>query len=135
MEGGINVAKKKRKKRNLDIHAKDWHHCFFQKRHWKIGWAKVLREQPYCGASIPKNTLHRFIHENVHDVPVADGKSCKIAVMVINNWLEAGYISLDDTVEQKLRTLICIFNKMSPATANVLRKQLEIVCNYTKQPP
>ena len=84
---------------------------------------------------IPKNTLHRFIHEGVSDVPLADGKSCKIAVMAINNWLEAGYISLDDSVERKLEVLIGIFNKISPKTANVLQKQLDIVRNYNERPP
>ena len=135
MKGGINVSKKKFKKRRVNLHAKDWHHCLFQKRHWKSGWAKVLREHSYCGAMIPKNTLHRFIHEGVNDVPLADGKSCRIAIEAINNWLEAGYISLDDPVERKLEVLIGIFNKISPKTANVLQKQLDIVRNYNERPP
>lgn len=79
---------------------------------------------------IPKNTLHRFIHEKVNDVPLADGQSCKIAVQAINNWLEAGYISLDDPVDRKLEVLAGIFNKTSPKTADVLRKQLNIVRDY-----
>lgn len=84
---------------------------------------------------IPKNTLHRFIHEVVHDVPLADGKSCRIAVETINNWLEAGYIHLNDTLAQKLVILIIIFNAIEPRTAEALVKQLHIACGYNKRPP
>lgn len=129
------MSKKKFKKRRVNLHAKDWHHCLFQKRHWHTGWAKRLREHEYCGSMIPKNTLHRFIHEGVNDVPLADGKSCRIAVEAINNWLEAGYIHLDDPLEQKLLTLITIFNTLEPRTAEVLRKQLHIVRDYKQRPP
>ena len=124
----------KKKKLRLDNSARDWHHCLFQKRHWKSGWAKCLREHEYCGARIPKNTLHRFIHEGVHDVPVADGKSCRIAVEAINDWLEHGLIGIDDPIDQKLETLIKIFNVNEPKTAKVLKKQLEIIRNYQRPP-
>lgn len=81
---------------------------------------------------IPKNTLHRFIHEGVNDVPLADGKSCRIAVEAINNWLEAGYIHLDDTLAQKLVILIIIFNAIEPRTAEALVKQLHIAGEFEK---
>lgn len=127
------MSKKKfKKRRRLDTTSRDWHHCLFQKRHWHTGWAKRLREHEYCGAMIPKNTLHRFIHEGVNDVPLADGKSCRIAVEAINNWLEAGYIHLDDPLEKKLSTLISIFNKLEPRTTDVLKKQLKIVREFKK---
>ena len=134
MKGGINVRKKRRRKHDVNLTAKDWHHCLFQKRHWKIGWAKVLREHPYCGTLLPTHTLHRYIHENITDIPVPDGKACRIAFDVINNWLEADYISVDSPLEQKLAVLSSIFNKMSPDTAYALRKQLEIVRNYNERP-
>lgn len=127
------MSKKRfKRRRRVNLNTKDWHHYFFQKRHWKTGWAKVLREHSYCGAMIPKNTLHRFIHEGVRDVPLADGKSCRIAVGALDNWLEAGYITLEDSAERRLEILANIFNRMSPETANVLRKQLEIVCEFKK---
>ena len=129
------MSKRKRKKRVVfNDHSKDWHHIFFQKRHWKTGWAKALREHGYCGSMLPKHTLHRYIHENINDIPVADGKSCRIALEAINNWLEAGYISMDSPVEQKLAVLISIFNQLAPSTAKALRKQLEIIRNYQRPP-
>ena len=64
------MSKKKRKKRVIsNDHSKDWHHIFFQKRHWKTGWAKLLRDHSYCGSMLPKHTLHRYIHENIKDIP------------------------------------------------------------------
>ena len=131
-KGGEYVAKKRH---GQNCNNKDWHHCLFQKRHWKTGWAKVLRENSYCGAMIPKDTLHRFIHAKVHDIPLADGKSCRIAVETINTWLQTGHISLDDPIDHKLEVLIGIFQNTAPNTAAVLRKQLEIVRNYQQRPP
>ena len=130
------MSKKKRKKRVIsNDHSKDWHHIFFQKRHWKTDWAKLLRDHSYCGSMLPKHTLHRYIHENIKDIPVPDGKSCRMALEAINNWLETGYISMDSPIEQKLIVLINVFNRLSPETAQALRKQLEIIRNYHQRPP
>lgn len=73
-----------------------------------------------------------MIHEYIGDIPVPDGKVCRQTVEALNSWLEAGYISLDDPIEKKLETLIKCFNKAAPATADALRKELQIVTNFYK---
>lgn len=126
----ICVSKKKNKNRVINYSATDWHHILWQARHWKSGWPKRIREHRYCGAYIPKATLHRRIHEFIGDIPVPDGKYCKQAYEAIENWLEAGYISLDDPIDKKIETLIICFKVNCPETTRALYKELDIVQQY-----
>ena len=125
------VSKRKhRKSKHFDPNRKDWHHILYQKRYYCTGYAKRLREPPYCGAYIPQMTLHRQIHEVLSNVPLPDGKYCKIAYDAIVNWLEAGYISLNDPIEKRIDTLIKCFIVNCPKTAKALLKQKEIVARF-----
>ena len=108
----------------------DYHHILFQGRHWKCGWAKILREHPYCGAKIPQGTLHREIHSKIHDIPTPNGPECKIAVEAINNWLESGYISMDDRLDKKIETIAKCFRAKCPATTAMLDWQREVVSKF-----
>lgn len=127
--------KKKNRRTEVNYTAKDYHHCLWQARYWKSGWAKRLREHRYCGEYIPKATLHRQIHEAISNVPVPEGKHCRQAYEAIESWLEAGYISIDDPIQKKLETLVKCFNANSPATANALRRQIEIVARFYEGRP
>lgn len=118
-----------RKSRRSSAHC-DYHHIFFQGRHWKQGYAKVLREHPYCGAYIPQNTLHREIHSKIHDVPTPNGKDCKEALEAINSWLDGGYISLDDPLDVKLEMITKCFRMKCPATTAILDWQFQIVTKF-----
>lgn len=108
----------------------DYHHILFQRKHWQQGWAKTLREHPYCGGYIPQNTLHRAIHAKLHDIPTPNGRDCRIAVEAINNWLDAGYISLNDTMERKLEVIGWCFRAKCPATIAMLDCQREIIAKF-----
>ena len=121
---------RKKKKHNLNLYKKDYHHILFQGRHWKNGWAKILREHRYCGGYIPQMTLHREIHSKIHDVPTPNGADCRIAVEALNSWLEAGYISLDDPIEKKIEMIAKCFRGKCPATTAVLDWQREVVVKF-----
>lgn len=133
------MPKKRKKKRRssvvINYSSQDWHHFLWQKRHWSKGWAKRLREHPYCGATIPKYTLHRYIHEEIGDIPLPEEKYCKMAFEAIESWLEAGFISIDDPVDKKLETLVKCFNAKNPQTAEKLRKQIKIVARFYEGRP
>lgn len=122
--------RRKARRRLVNSVRQDYHHILFQGRHWNQGWAKVLRRHRYCGAYIPKDTLHREIHSKVHDVPTPNGKDCKQAVEAINSWLEAGWISYDDPIEKKLRIIASCFRAKCPATTAILDWQREIVLKF-----
>lgn len=136
-KGVINVSKKKRrygkkhhKRRAVDLHTTDWHHCLFMRRNWEKGWAKRLREHRYCGSQIPKNTLHRQIHEAVRNVPTPDDWYCAQIYEAIESWIEGGFIHIDDPIDKKLEMLIKCFQVKYPATAEALRKELEVVHQF-----
>lgn len=121
---------RKKKKHNLNLYKKDYHHILFQGRHWKQGWAKILREHKYCGGYIPQDTLHREIHSKIHDIPTPNGSECRKAVEALNSWLDAGYISLDDPIERKIEMIAKCFRANCPATTAILDWQREVVIKF-----
>lgn len=127
--------KKNRKRKHFDPYREDFHHNLFTRASWSKGWAKLLREHPYCGEYIPQMTLHSLIHREVKCVPVPDGAYCHMAYEAIESWLEAGYIHMNDTPEQKLETLIKCFKANSPKTAKALENQLKIVREFYESRP
>lgn len=122
--------KKRKRNTNTISSSVNCHHILWQKRHWNKGWSKTLRELPYCKVTIPKDTLHRHIHENLVDIPVPEEEHCLTALECIRSWLEGGYIHEDDTIERRIEVLIICFKWNSPKTAEALIKQLDIVKTY-----
>lgn len=120
----------KKKKHSTNLNQKDYHHILYQGRHWKQGWAKILREHPYCGGYIPQFTLHSEIHSKIHDIPTPNGGYCRQAVEALNNWLETGYISLDDPIERKIEVIAGCFRANCPATTAILDWQREVVIKF-----
>ena len=109
------------------------HHILFQRKHWKQGWANILREHPYCKVIIPQNTLHREIHSKVHDIPTPDGKACRVAVEAIDSWLEGGLISLDDPLERRIEVITWCFRAKYKATTAMLDYQREVVIKFKER--
>lgn len=130
MKGVFYVSKKKKKSKRFDPNRCDFHHLLYQKRFYYTGYAKRLREHPYCGAYIPQMTLHREIHQAIPNVPIPDGKYCKQAYEAIENWLEAGYIAMNDPVEKRIDILIKCFRVNCPKTAKALTEQKKIVARF-----
>jgi hypothetical protein len=121
------MSRRKSKPKNL---REDYHHILFQGRHWKQGWAKVLRDHKYCGGYIPQNTLHREIHSKIHDIPTPNGADCRIAVEAINSWLDAGYISMEDRLDRRIEVIAWCFRAKCPATTAMLDWQKEVVSKF-----
>lgn len=68
--------KRQRRRNNPPTYAKDRHHICFQGRHWKTGYAKLLREAFVRPIPI---VYHRELHNILHDVPLPDGALLKEA--------------------------------------------------------
>lgn len=116
----------------------DYHHIFFQGKHYTQGYAKLLREHPYCGDYIPRDTLHRVLHSRVHDIPTPPGRECKYLCLKLNQALQDGAISQDDTLEHRLQVIIALLEGRCKPTRDMLEYQLAIVRLiggwYTKPP-
>lgn len=109
----------------------DYHHLLYQKNHWKVGYAKLLREHPYMGKMIPKQTLHRAIHAKIHDVPTPNGCDCKRAYFEILRLEQEGLIDVEhDHIEKRLDVLINIWRDTCPATVAILEWQKQVVQKF-----
>ena len=129
------MAKKKRrksKKRNYKL--EDSHHILYQKRHWGRSCLKELRDYNYCIIDIPRDTLHRQIHEWLGDIPAPSDYSAKEALRNIRLLEKQGAIDNSDPLEKRLKILIALFDCIEQPTADALKKQLDIVYEFYKKP-
>lgn len=77
----MSKKKKGKKKRRRAIpapplNAKDRHHLAYQGRHWKSGYAKLIRDSFVRAIPI---AYHRELHDRLHDVPLPDGALLRAA--------------------------------------------------------
>lgn len=111
---------------------KDCHHLLWYKREYSKGWAKRIRDHWYCRVDIPRDTLHREIHNQVVHIPVPKVLSIKDALYQLELLERFGGISKDDDIEKRLKVLMALFDCCEPATHRALEKQYQVVCEYQK---
>ena len=133
------MAKKKRRYANSSKHVYsppktpfDVHHLLWIGRRWSCGHLASLRQYWYCKVSIPRDSLHRFIHENIASIPAPRPQSAKDALDQLRNLERYGAIHSLDPVDRRLEVLIALFDCVEPRTAEALSQQLEIVREYKK---
>lgn len=114
--------------------AKDRHHVFYQGRHYKNGALTVLRHHPYAVAMIPRNTLHRMIHEFLGDVPAPSHINAQSALDQLRSLEFYGVIGENDTIQRRLQVFIALFDCVEQPTADALKKQLAIVRKFYHEP-
>lgn len=107
----------------------DCHHMLWQKRHWKQGYARLLREHEFFKVMVPQQTLHRLIHSKIHDVPTPNGKDCKRAYYLLVFELREGRLSMDMRPSQRLDFLIGVWQNC-PATCAILKWQQGILRKF-----
>lgn len=102
----------------------------YQKRYWNHGYAQKLRNNWYMKIMIPKDTLHRDLHEKIHDVPVPNEEDCRIALIVLRELSIRGVISDNDPAWVRLDTLIEIWKGTNPTTIEVLKWQRDVIFKF-----
>ena len=108
--------------------AEDNHHLLWQRRLWNKGWARALRNHPYCQAMIPRDTLHRRIHHSVNNIPVPEGKDAR-NVYELLVWLEShGQLDYEDNILEKLDFLIQ--HLTTEATIKALEQQRQVIIDF-----
>ena len=108
----------------------DRHHILWYKRDYSKGWAKRLRDHPYCSIEIPRDTLHHRIHREVSHIPVPRVITIKSALEQLALLERYGGISKDDRIDKRLLVLMALFDCADPKTYQALKKQYEIVCEF-----
>lgn len=125
----------KKRQRNPPPNERDYHHIFYQRRHYDRYWAKRLREHHYAGALVPRETLHRQIHDKIHDVPTPNEDVCEWLWHELTALADDGIIDVKhDHLEQRLTTIIELLREYDAeqldATIAILRWQWQIVHKF-----
>lgn len=124
--------KKRNKRRCTNCLVTDKHHILFMKKSWDRGPLKALRTHHYCVIAIPKCTLHKFIHEHLHDIPTPSVFAAEDALKQLEMLDNANALHDNDRIEKRLRLLIALFECSAQPTADALKEQLDIVRRFYK---
>lgn len=122
-------SKKLKKKQRTQVVSNccDRHHIFWTRRSYsQHPWALKLRNHPYCIVLIPKNTLHREIHQNVVEVPLPSEMVCESTFKELNRLWDFGAITENDGIIKRLDLLIFIMKYAADDTVEVLQQQRDI---------
>lgn len=112
----------------------DMHHIFFIGRKWGCGYLCQLRQYWYCKIYIPRDSLHRYIHENLANIPTPRPQSAKDALDQLKYLEKYGAIHDADCLEKRLELLIALFECSEQRTADALKQQLAIVHEFYEKP-
>lgn len=113
----------------------DVHHICWQRRKWGHGYAKKLREHWWLKVTIPTETLHHRIHEEIVSIPVPRESICRETYEAIVELEKRGSLKHEQSFETRLQLLICLLDCVEPLTADALKKQLSIVEEFYARPP
>lgn len=80
-------------------------------------------------------TLHRYIHENMVGIPKPNEALCRGALEALEELDRRGVLHKDDSLKLRLELLICVLDTGDSSTVKALKKQLELVELYPKEPP
>lgn len=125
-------ARRYKRQKNANANILNGHHLLFIRRRWRGGAIRELRQFWYCIVDIPKDTLHKYIHQHIISIPVPSETSARSALEQLKLLDDFGVLSKTDTVQMRLNILIAIFDCMEEATADGLRKQLAIVNEFNQ---
>lgn len=113
----------------------DRHHIFYIRREWNKGNLKRLRLHPYCIVYLRRETIHRYIHTHLAYIPTPMGSTINDVLFHLDYLQRYGGISDNDPIEKRLKVLIALFDCVEQPTADALKEQLRLVCEFNKKAP
>lgn len=134
------MAKKKHKKRKAKRkvtrvkNTYDKHHLLWIAKEWNHGTLRELRFYPYCIIPMHRETIHRFIHTRMARIPPPSEKTAQFVLEQLRTLENFGAITDGDPIEKRLKVLIALFDCWEQPTADALREQLKIICEYYNSP-
>lgn len=135
------MSKKKRRYEKYESNGQkkssqfDTHHLCYIRRDWDHGYAQLIRQFHYCTISIPKATMHKFIHDNLVEIPVPSELAAEKAYEQLLLLDKYGALGEDDPLGIRLLVLASLFDCIAQPTADGFRKQFDIVQSYNSMPP
>ena len=121
--------RKKRQRRRK--HWKNEHHLLFPGAKWgQSYYGRKIRKHKYFRRIIPENTLHKFIHRDVDEIPLPPKKACEEAYYEFLRRYKLHLIDQrHDTLEMRLQLLIDLW-KDYPETVKALKAQQRIAIKF-----
>ena len=136
-----NKARRERYKKSQERRRKiaagmDHHHILFTRHKWNsTASTRELRQYFYCVIPLRKATLHRFIHDNVPEIPVPSEEAAREVLEQLRALEFYRAISKGDSIRKRLQLLISLFDYYEKSTADALRAQLKAVDKFYNNPP
>lgn len=112
----------------------DRHHIFWTRNEWKQGELNKLRMHPYCIVKLRRKTIHKFLHLHLAYIPTPGEESVQHVLFHLQSLKDYGAIKSSDSIEKRLTVLIALFDCIEQPTADALREQLKLVCEFKKAP-
>jgi len=81
---------------------------------------------------IPKDTLHKYIHENMEEIPTPNAVSAKIMLEMLDLLAQTGFITPLDDIEKRLMVLLDLIPYDESDMRMAIKKQLRLVRNYNE---
>lgn len=130
------MSRRKRVKKVRKSINEDTHHILYTKRGWNRGYNKELRNHWYMRVIIPKNTLHKRIHNELKSITPPRGLSSKFALQHLAYLEGYGVLHPEDSLEKRLTVLIALFDGGTEVdTIRDLKAQLAIATKFYHRPP
>lgn len=126
---------RKKLRRSFRSNVCDMHHLCWVRKRWSSSVAHKFRLHPYCIVSIPKNTLHWYIHQNMTHIPVPTDEVLRNALHRLEIMELVEEIRMDDQIEKRLQVLVNLFAESAPSTAEGFRTQLRLVHEFNQKSP
>ena len=126
---------KKKKRITKSRGGEDKHHVCYQGRYWRKGTAKEVRDYWYLVIKIPKDTLHRYIHDKVSSIPPPSENGAKAALAQLRMLDRYDALQSSDSLEKRLSLMIALFDCIDQPTADGFRKQLKVVREFHNSSP
>lgn len=124
--------RKRHKKLSATTSILNRHHLLWMRKMWYGGSLRSLRDYYYNIILLPKDTLHKTIHERIPYIPTPKPAYAHYVLDELKKLDEVGAISENDGAEKRLSVLICFFDCIEQKTADALWEQLKIVREYNK---
>lgn len=118
----------KKRRGHFSPTAQDLHHICYTRRGWSQGYARALREHPFCKVYIPRDTLHRAIHVNLSQIPAPEGNDAKRVFEYLMRLERAGQLDYAADILERLDFLIAHLE--TSTTVEALKKQRGLVEQY-----
>lgn len=84
----------------------DTHHICYSRKSWNTQWAHKLREHPYMKVRIPRDTLHRQIHDACDTITPPPEWISEALWFELEELYQNGIVDRHDNIHQRLTVLL-----------------------------